>query len=282
MSDRPYIFGLSSNGIEVQLLKDFGSTTKNFSHQIPGVVAKHLIRLKSGQLIAASDSNLYSIVKSVDFTCYNCGMLNNHFSRKCPFAQQHTRCPECNNVANSPASHKITCSNFKFVSQKIGEYELPLMDVHEIRLTFKNAQHIYCAEKTMDGSRDFLITKFFSADSNVKFRRVFDQTENIIIYIEMKPSVSFGLFRKNAANMASILFCQNQIRINHFYCIESNGIVTFNIQSAKQKKDEEHDVELKILSSASFIHFILDWNNKWAVNISMSDTNLIISPCIEL
>lgn len=259
---------------------DFGSSINDFVQLKEGLAIKHMTLVKQGVLIAASDSNLYCIVKSIDFSCYNCGMRNDHLSRDCTkIDQQYTRCPNCGVVARSKTSHKISCPNDSFRSQKIGEYELPFMEMHKIRFTFKNAETIYCAEETVNGKVDFLITKFFSADPNVKFQRVYDETNNIILDVEFKPSVSFGLYRTNVAtNMASILFCENHVRINHCQHIDAQGIVSYNLSSFA-RMDDQHDIELKIQCKASLLHFWINWNNQWTADIIMSETSVFISPC---
>lgn len=189
--DRPYMISSSSNGVEIRMLNDFGSSTNDFgSSTKEGLAIKHLTWLKRGVLIAASDSNLYYIEKSIDYSCYNCGKRNDHLSRDCTeIVQQYTRCPKCGVVATSKTSHKISCDNTSFRSQKIGEYELPFMEMHKIRFTFKNAETIYCAQETVNGNEDFLITKFFTVDSNVKFQRIFDGTNDITLDVEFKQLI---------------------------------------------------------------------------------------------
>lgn len=53
--------------------------------------------------------------------CYNCNNdVTDHVSSTCPYKQQKTRCPDCDNVASSPISHKVFCKNKTFVSRFIG------------------------------------------------------------------------------------------------------------------------------------------------------------------
>lgn len=191
--------------------------------------------------------------------------------------QQFTRCPECKNVAKTPSGHRVTCSKSSFVSTKIGAYELPMMEFQKIRFEFQNIDNISCEEKTHIGAENFLITKFFTIGSNIRIRRVYS-LPNITIDVKIKPSVSFGFGRSNGTrHMASIMFCADQVRINHFYHIDEEGKVSFSLTS-KTRLDENHDVELKLDTMAKSIFFTMVWNDKWKANCAMSENVFTIAP----
>lgn len=275
MFDWPRIFALSPNGIEVQTLEKFGSFNEEFAQQITDLAPTHLLRLTKGLLVAASESSIHLIVKSTQFHCYNCGMENDHFSRACKtIEQQYTRCPECNVVASSPSGHKIACKNGKFVSERIGDYELPFKQKQNIRFTFKNVPQIYCAEATMKGIQNFLITKFSSLGVNIQMRRVYGANE-LILDVKLKPAVTIGIGRMNSKTMASLMLCDDHVRVNHYYHIDANGNVSFNLATIS-KTDQNHDVELKLISKQRVIFFSLQWNEKWKANLAMSDTAVTI------
>lgn len=203
--------------------------------------------------------------------CYNCGERG-HISVVCPNEdQQFTRCPCCNNVAKSKSGHKITCKNTRFISTQIGAYELPLKEFHNIQFVFKHTKDVYSAEKTSDGVSEFLITKFLSLGTNIKYRRVYDGSDNVILDMKLKPSATIGFGRrKETTHMASAMFCDDHIRLNHFHHIDRLGTVSYS-SSVKPRTDESHDVELKIDTVHRVIIFTVNWNNKWSVNIAMSN-----------
>lgn len=207
-----------------------------------------------------------------EFKCYNCGELNDHYSRNCPLDQENTRCPTCHNVAFAASSHKILCKQFKFRSVRIGSYELPLMDYQTLRFTFKNVEQIYCSDKD---NEDDLITKFFSIGTNIKVRRIYTSTNETIIDLKVKPTVSVGLGRKNGGFLASLMLCDNQVRMNHYYHIDSMGNVSFNVKKSP-RIDTQHDIAFKLDTPANVILFSLDWNNKWQSNIAMSSNAVSI------
>lgn len=215
---------------------------------------------------------------TADFSCFNCG-ARNHFSRNCTaLRQQFTRCPSCNNVAKTPAGHKLTCSNLEFKSVKIGEYELPLMDSHHAKFTFKNVESIFVAEKTANGIQNFKIAKFFAIkDTNVKFRRSYVPSNDLIIEMQFKPAISLGFGRLGVVGkpMASIMFAENQVRINHYQHIDRQANVSYNL-TANPRKDVSHDIELKLPSGSDVIFFTIEWNRSWTANIAMSSTAFTI------
>lgn len=158
----------------------------------------------------------------INFNCYNCGQANDHYSKNCPILdQQYVRCPECKNVAKTAAGHKITCKNIRFVSTKIGAYELPLMEFQKVRFTFKNVDEIFCVEEADNGMQTFAITKWYSIGTNIHLRRIYGHTQEIILDIKMKPAVTLGFGRiNNSHHIASLMFCQNQVRVNRFQHID--------------------------------------------------------------
>lgn len=208
-----------------------------------------------------------------DFVCYNCGQKNSHFSRKCRvLAQQFTRCL-CGNVAFSAVQHKIDCRTPDFVSTKIGTYELPLMDFHNIRFKFKNVAQIYSAETTIEGEKLFLISKFMNIGTNIRLRQIYGQSE-LIIDMKIKPSITLGFGRYGKdGHLASLIFCNDQIRVNHYQHIDQNGLVSYHL-AAKPKKSEHHDIELKLKTIERAIFFTIRWNNAWTANIAMSEVHL--------
>lgn len=167
---------------------------------------------------------------SRQIVCYNCGEKG-HVSKLCTrLEQQFERCPACNVVAHSAASHKINCTNIRYVSQKIGSYELPFMEFHTIVFAFINVSAIYCEEKTNNGIENFLITKFISFGTRVKFRRMYS-TADYTLHVKIKPSITIGFGRLNMPNMASFMFCDDQVRINHHQHIDKHGIVSYSLNS---------------------------------------------------
>lgn len=271
--DRPFIFGLKANNIEVLRL-DNGHFVNT---QILPYEAKNLVRLNKGIVCASSASQLYCIVKSrKSFYCYNCGEENSHFSKNCiVLDQQFTRCPECEAVAKTPTGHRIRCTNSRFVSKKIGSYELPLMKSHRIRLTFKNIDQIFCAELTTDGLQNYLITKFLSVGTNIQLRRIYGSSQEVVIEMKYKPAITMSFGRLNdSKNMASLMFCEDQIRINHYQHINQQGTVTYNL-STQPRKDISHDINLKMKGQNNAIEVSLLWNSVQA-NITMTESTVTI------
>lgn len=214
-----------------------------------------------------------------DFHCYNCGEKN-HYSRLCPNNQEYTRCPDrrCKNVAFGPNSHKINCERQDFVSVKIGTYELPFKEFQNIRFVFQKTSSIYSVEPTATGNQTFLITKFLSLGTNVRIRRTYDNTKDLTIDMKIKPSVTLGIGRKNSTvHMASFMFCDNQVRVNHFQNIGQSGTVSFNLRT-RPKKDEKHDIELKLSNNHKVVFFSLEWNNTWQAKFAMSNDTVTIAP----
>lgn len=269
--DRPYAIGFDSNGIEVFQLNASGLFTHVLT--LPDIEIQHLIRSKMGLLFGANATQLCCIMKP-SFYCYNCGEPNSHISKHCPMDQEFTRCPQCDVVARSAAGHKINCINTKFVSAKIGEYELPLMPFHCFRFMFKNISQIYCAELTASGLQNFMITKFFSVGTNIRVERVYG-SDDIIMDVRFKPSFSMSFGRCNSTGIiASILFCEDQIRINHYQHIDKQGKVTYSL-SAHPKTDTSHDIDIKLLSEHKVVFCSLLWNDIKA-NIAMSESGVSI------
>lgn len=214
--------------------------------------------------------------------CYNCGEKG-HLSRNCKNQeQQFTRCPtrSCRAVAFSKAGHRISCGTPKFVSQQIGAYELPWQEFHNIRFVFRITKNVYSAEQTTRGPIDFVITKFLSLGTNIQFSRVYDGSANVVLNMKIKPSVTIGFGRKNeSTHLASAMFCEDHVRLNHFYHIDRLGTVSYQMTS-KPRTDESHDVELKIDSTGRVILFTVEWNNEWSANIAMSDKAVTVGPYI--
>lgn len=157
---------------------------------------------------------------------------------------------------------------------KIGPNELPLMEPHSYRLNFQNVPKIFCSESTEDGWKNFLITKNFAIGTNIQLQRVYE-SDNIIIDMKFKPSISISFGRVNLqAIIASILFCEDEIRINHYQHIDKMGKVTYSLAS-HPKKDTIHDINLKLYSKDKVMIFSLHWQNITA-NIAMSESGVTI------
>lgn len=219
--------------------------------------------------------------RAKNFHCYNCGVKNKHYSRHCTEEQQHTRCPVCNVVAFSAAGHKVSCKNTTFISKKIGMYELPLKEFQTVRLVFSNTTQIYSAEETTKGMQYFLMTKFLSLGTNIKFRRIYDESSNLTFDLKMKPAVTIGIGRKGSQkHLASLMFCDNEVRVNHYQSIDENGIVSYSLIT-KPQRDEKHDIELKLESDHRVIFLSLCWNNVWWASIAMSKAAVTIGPYFD-
>lgn len=218
-------------------------------------------------------------IMSKNFSCYNCGQQNNHFSRDCPILeQQFTRCPECNNVAKTAIGHKLACSNSRFVSTKIGAYDLPLMLFHNVTFTFQNVEKIFVAQSTSTGVQNFLISKFFALGTNIRLCRIFGQS-GFTLKAKIKPAVSFGLGRVGkVGHMASLMLCDNQVRVNHHQHVDRTGTVSYALTTFP-RTDESHDLELKLSSKSNVIFFTLCWNDMWTANIAMSSSAVTIGSC---
>lgn len=272
------MIGLVSEGIDVLRLESSGCL-KSVQKLYEVHDAKDMVKSRNGLLFAASNSTLWCVqMKAISFNCYNCGKADDHYSKNCPvLQQQYERCPECKNVAKTPAGHKITCNNVRFISKKIGDYELPFMELHTIKLTFKNLEQIYVAEETNTGVENFSIVKWFSTGSNIQICRTYQNLDEITIEIKLKPAITLGLSRLNESHMASIMFCTNQIRVNHYQHIDSEGSVSYGL-SSQPRKDDKHDLELKLDSNADVIFFSLRWNDAWTANMAMNSAALTIGP----
>lgn len=240
--------------------------------------ATHLVRSKNGILFAASASELFCILKSSEqFSCYNCGQKNDNFSKNCPnLDQQWTRCPKCKNVAKTKAAHKITCKDETgFISKRIGCYELPLMDFHNIRFVFKNIDQIFCAESTSEGAQNFLITKFFSVGTNIQMQRTYGPSNEFILDLKFKPAISMSFGRLNSSSyLASIMLCEDQLRINHYHHIDQHGNVSYSLKTWP-RKDSSHDIDLKLTGKAKIVLFSMMWNDIEA-NIAMDEAAFTI------
>lgn len=205
------------------------------------------------------------------YYCYNCGKKNEHFSRKCTEPQKFTRCPSCESVARSPAGLRHHCRTPGFRSVKIEDYELPFKAFHNITMVFQNVSRLFCQEN----GQNFLLTKFLSIGTNIKLRRVY-ATNELRIDMKLKPAVNIGFGRLlSSGTMASFMFCDDQVRINHFYTIDANGNVSYNLKS-KLKVDENHDLFLVAQSTDKAIVCSIDWNGKWKSQIAMSSKALVI------
>lgn len=213
---------------------------------------------------------------SRNFVCYNCGQANDHISRNCNvLRQQFTRCAECGNVAHSPAQHRIDCSSIQFISMKVGSYELPLLDFHNVCFRFKNVDQIFSAEKTTMGLKHFLITKFTSIGTNIRVCRTYGQSE-FIIEVKLKPAITLGLGRyQKKGHMASLMLCNDQVRVNHHQHIDKNGVVSYNLAS-NPKQNESHDIDLRLVSKERIIWFTICWNKTWTANIAMTEAAFTI------
>lgn len=193
-------------------------------------------------------------------SCFNCGSDDGHYSRVCPEDQKWTRCPECNNVCRSKTAHKLHCKNLTFISKPIGLYVLPKMEFEQFRLVFTNAKTVYCAENTTAGIQNFLITKFFSIGPNIRVKRVFGGTD-VILDIKIKPSVTLSIGRFGFPNhCASFMFAWDQIRINHYQHIDEVGNLSYSLMG-KPRKDENHDMDLKILTADEVIFCTMVWKS---------------------
>lgn len=221
-------------------------------------------------------SSFWHRIQKTNFSCYNCGEPNSHFSRHCPnLEQQFNRCPECNVVARSPAWHKLFCKNLGFVSTKTGDYEQPLMKYNRCRLIFKNVEQIFCAQSTITGDQHFLLTKFFSLGTNVHFRKVYG-SKDVDLDMKFKPTITLSIGRiKSSEPMVSMMLVENQIRLNHYHVIDEHGNVSYSLLGYP-RKDKKHDIELKISSKDEVIFFTLCWNNKINANVAMSDTAVTV------
>lgn len=157
------------------------------------------------------------------------------------------------------------------ISNQIGAYELALKDFHDVRFVIRNAKSISLAEKTKNGIEHFLITKFLSLGTNIKFKRVYDGSKNVILEMKIKPAITVGIGRKYAqGHMVSLMFCDDQVRINHHQAIDRNGVVSYSLRN-KPKMDEKHNVELKIDSNQRVVFISLHWNEMWSANIAISN-----------
>lgn len=122
------------------------------------------------------------------------------------------------------------------------------------------------------------MTKFLSVGTNVKFRRIYDGSKKVIFDLKMKPAINLGLGRKSTGkHLASLMFCDDHLRVNHFQTIDKNGTVSYGLKT-KPKTDETHDIELKIESDQREFFFSIRWNNIWHANIAMSSEALTITP----
>lgn len=200
--------------------------------------------------------------------CYNCGERGNHYSRNCPLDQEWKRC-RCGNVARSPASHKLSCTNQDFVSKKIGSYELPLMEYHQCRFSFKNVNEIYCAQSTTAGNQNFLITKILSIGTTIHLRKVYGTSNDLVLDVKYKPAITLSIGRMSSIPMVSIMLAENQIRVNHYQHIDKNGNVSYNLKDCP-RKDANHDVVLKMPNKDERILFSLCWNNNITAKFTMS------------
>lgn len=166
------------------------------------------------------------------------------------------------------------CSNLSFRSEKIGSYELPFKEFHNIKLVFQNASKLFCQEN----NENFLLTKFLYVGANIKLRRLY-RTDGLQVDIKLKPAVNISFGRLDTGDtMASFMFCDDQVRINHFYMIDAEGNVSYNLKS-KPKVDENHDVDLVVQCTDEAIVCSIDWNGKWQGQIAMSSKALIIHWC---
>lgn len=86
--------------------------------------------------------------------------------------------------------------------------------------------------------------EYFFSENSGKTWRVFPRIFRIIltkiihfiqdltIDMKIKPSVTLGIGRKNSTvHMASFMFCDNQVRVNHFQNIGQSGTVSFNLRT---------------------------------------------------
>lgn len=212
---------------------------------------------------------------SRSFFCFNCGQRNDHYSRDCSNQpQQFSRCPSCNSVVKTPGGHKPHCTHTDFISIKIGEYELPLLEYNVLRIKFKNIDQILCAQPTINGVMNFHITKFFSSE-NIRLRRVYEESGDTILDIKYKPTINISIGRLNEQNiMCSLYLCEDNFRMNHYYHINKNGNVTYNLSSSL-RKDNNHDIDLKLLSKNKVILSTLYWK-KTEANVAMNEAAVSI------
>lgn len=209
--------------------------------------------------------------------CYNCGQPG-HKSIVCTVLdQQYTRCSSCKVVALSPSGHRITCKTPDFISKKIGAYELPFKDFHDVRFVFRQTKSV-CAAANMTSGTYFTITKFLSFGPNIRFRRIYGDNDDVTLDLKMKPSITVGIGRKKDNTcLASIMFCDDQVRINHYQYINSHGLVTYNAIS-RPRTDEHHDVDLKLDINKRVLICSIYWNKAWRVNVAMSDVAVTVGP----
>lgn len=155
---------------------------------------------------------------------------------------------------------------------EIGDYDLPLKGFHNIKIVFHNVSKLFCQQN--DSS--FIVTKFLSIGTNIKLRRVY-ATDDLQVDMKIKPAINISFGRTNLSNkMASFMFCDDHVRVNHYYLINKDGIVSYNLKS-KFKIDEEHDLDLVMHSADDAILFSIDWNGKFQAEIAMSSKTLIIN-----
>lgn len=70
------------------------------------------------------------------------------------------------------------------------------------------------------------------------------------------------------------------VRVNHYQSINENGIVSYSLNT-KPKRDEKHEIELKLESDHEVISFSICWNNVWRASVTMSNDNFTIGPYID-
>lgn len=120
---------------------------------------------------------------------------------------------------------------------------------------------------------NFLITKFFSIGTNVQIRRLY-ATKDIVFEIKFKPSITISFGRMNDdKKQISMMCCSDQIRINHYYHIDNQKNVTYNL-SSRPRLDDKHDVNFKIASKDFSISLFLLWNDnvEFTINVAKSVT----------
>lgn len=176
----------------------------------------------------------------------------------------------------SAASHRLECTNKTFKSERIGVYELSLMEFHNIRLVFNETSQIFVEEHTLKGTEQFLVTKLFNTVNNIRLRRVYKDAgrNQLIIDMKIKPSINVG-FVMGQTLIASMLFGHNEVRANRYYHIDDTGVVSFSLLST-QRQDERvnHDIILILNTSESTILGSIDWNRRWKAAFAMK-ANLI-------
>lgn len=125
------------------------------------------------------------------------------------------------------------------------------------------------------GRENFLLTKFFSVGTNIHFRKIYG-SRDVDLDMKFKPVITLSIGRiKSSKPMVSMMLVENQIRVNHYQLIDKDGNVSYSLLSCP-RKDEKHDVELKISSDDEVVFFTLCWNNEITANIAMSDTAVTI------